>query len=151
MVTDRPEQQLPINAVKESAHVEIEHPVVAPAALTSGLHGIYCRLTGSVAIGIWMELRLQNGLQISTDNFLGDPVSDCWDTQRAHAAVRLWNIDPPHRRGQNAPCRQPLPEFLEIVRKLALELRHGLPSHASRSLVRLHTFEGFPDFPFGDL
>src|ERR1700745_1957432 len=91
MVTDRPEQQLPINAVKESAHVEIEHPVVAPAALTSGLHGIDCRLTGSVAIGIWMELRLQNGLQISTDNSLGDPVSDCWDTQRSHAAVRLWN------------------------------------------------------------
>ena len=32
-----------------------------------------------------------------------------------------------------------------------LELRNRLSIHASRSLVRLHTFESFPDLPFGDL
>src|SRR6202035_2847425 len=32
-----------------------------------------------------------------------------------------------------------------------LELRNRLSVHASRSLVGLHTLEGFPDFPLGDL
>src|SRR5262249_55718829 len=36
-------------------------------------------------------------------------------------------------------------------RKVGLVLRNRLSIHASRSLVGLHTFEGFPDFPFRDL
>jgi hypothetical protein len=32
-----------------------------------------------------------------------------------------------------------------------LELWNPLPNYASRSLVGLHTFEGFPDFPLRDL
>src|ERR1700722_6006163 len=32
-----------------------------------------------------------------------------------------------------------------------LELRNRLSVHASRSLAGLHTLEGFPDFPLGDL
>src|SRR5213076_382958 len=40
MTTDRPEHQLPIDAVEETLDVEVEHPVVAPAALTSRAHGI---------------------------------------------------------------------------------------------------------------
>src|SRR4030095_5391591 len=33
---------------------------------------------------------------------------------------------------------------------ISLELRNRLPIYPSRSLVGLHTLEGFPDFPFGD-
>ena len=72
MTTDRLEHQLPIDAVEIGFYVEIEHPVVAPAALTSLAHGIDRRSTGPVAIGVGMKHRFQTRLQIATDNFLGE-------------------------------------------------------------------------------
>src|SRR5262249_22364877 len=51
MMADGLEQQLPIDAVEEALDVEIEHPVVAPAAHTSCAHGINCRSAGPLAIG----------------------------------------------------------------------------------------------------
>src|SRR5262249_18100261 len=44
-----------------------------------------------------------------------------------------------------------VPELVEVARKVGLELRNRLSVYASRPLVGLHTLEGFPDFPFGDL
>src|SRR6202035_323619 len=60
-------------------------------------------------------------------------------------------IDPPHRRRKVAPGGHAIPEFVEVTRKVDLKRRNQLSIYSSRSLVRLHTFEGFPDFPFGDL
>ena len=37
------------------------------------------------------------------------------------------------------------------TRKVGLEFRNRLSVYSSRSLVGLHTLEGFPDFPFGDV
>src|SRR5436190_1206523 len=48
MTTDRREHQLPINAVEVGFYVEIEHPVVAPTAVTSVAHGIAGRFAGHV-------------------------------------------------------------------------------------------------------
>src|SRR5471030_515741 len=70
MTTDRPEHQLPIDAVEIGFYVEIEHPVVAPTALTSLAHGVDRRSAGPVAIGIGVEHRLQNGLQTPTGDLL---------------------------------------------------------------------------------
>src|SRR5271168_5169735 len=103
MTTDGLEHQRPIDTVEVSLHVEIEHPVVAPAALTGRAHGIDRRFTGPVPIGIDVEHRLQNGLQVATGNFLGDAVSDSWNTQRARTAIRLRNIDPLDRWRKVAP------------------------------------------------
>src|SRR5207244_12523602 len=86
MTTDRREHQLPINAVEVGFYVEIEHPVVAPTALTSLAHGIDRRFAGPVAIGVSIEDRLQTRLQVATGNFLGDSVSDSRDAQRARTA-----------------------------------------------------------------
>jgi hypothetical protein len=66
MTTNRLEHQLPINAVEETLDVEIENPIVAPAALASLAHGISCRFAGPVAAGISVEHRLQDRLQIAT-------------------------------------------------------------------------------------
>src|ERR1039458_1946164 len=71
-VLNRLEHQLPINAAEIGFYVEIEHPVVAPTALTILAHGIDRRFAGPVAIGVGMEHRLQTGLQVATGNFLGD-------------------------------------------------------------------------------
>src|SRR3954464_1720364 len=97
MTTDRPEHQLPIDAVEIGFYVEIEHPVIAPTALTSLAHGGDRRFAGPVAIGVSMEHRLQTRLQVATGNFLGDSVRDSWNAQRARTAIRLRNIHSPHR------------------------------------------------------
>src|SRR5476651_1837006 len=103
MTTDRPEHQLPIDAVEIGFYVEIEHPVIPPAALTSLAHGIDRRSAGPVAVGVNMKHRLQTRLQVATGNFLGDAVSDSWNAQRARTAIRLGNIHSPHRRRKVAP------------------------------------------------
>jgi hypothetical protein len=53
-------------------------------------------------------------------------------------------------RGKVAPGQQPVPELIEVARKVSLKLPNRPPIHASRPLVGLHTFEGVPHFPFGD-
>jgi hypothetical protein len=43
MFADSPKHQLPVDAVEEAFDVEVEHPVVAPAALASCVHCVDCR------------------------------------------------------------------------------------------------------------
>ena len=103
MMTNRPEHQLPINAVEIGFYVEVEHPVIPPATLTSLAHGIDRRFAGPVTIRVDVEHRLQTRLQVATDNFLGDTVSNRWNAQRARTAIHLRNIYSSHRRRKVAP------------------------------------------------
>src|SRR5215472_8169751 len=151
MMTDRLEQQLPIDTVEVAFDVDVEHPVVAPAALTSLAYGIDRRSAGPVAIRVGVEHRLQMRLQVTSGDLLGDTVGDRRNAQRARSTVCLWNIDPPHRRRKIAPGRQPVPKLVKVVRKINLKFCNRLCVYPSRSLVGLHTFEGFPDFPLGDV
>jgi hypothetical protein len=51
-----------------------------------------------------MKRRLQDRLQIPTDDFLGDAVGDGWNAERTlAAAVSLWNHHPLYRRRKIAP------------------------------------------------
>src|ERR1700747_3326872 len=131
--------------------LDVEHPVVAPTALTSSAHGVDRRFAGPVAIGVGMERRLQTRLQVATGNFLCDTVSDSWNARRARTAIHLRNIHASHRRRKVAPRRQPVPELIEVVCKISLKVRNRLSVYSSRSPVGLHLLEGFPDFPFGDV
>ena len=74
MLTDGLEQKLPVDAVEEPLDVEVKHPVVAPAALTSSAHGVDRRFAGPVAVGVGVEHRLQDRLQVASDHLLGDAV-----------------------------------------------------------------------------
>jgi hypothetical protein len=103
MLTDGLEQKLPVDAVEEPLDVEVKHPVVAPAALTSSAHGVDRRFAGPVAVGVGVEHRLQNGLQTPTGHLLGNAICDSWNTQWPRPTIRLRNIDPPHRRRKIAP------------------------------------------------
>src|SRR6266446_9336236 len=151
MTTNRREQQLPIDTVEVSFNIKVEHPVVSPAALTGLAHSIDCRFAGSVAVGVRMKHRLQNRLQVTADDFLGNAVGNRWNAQWPRTAPCFRNIDPPHRRRKIAPRGHAIPEFVEVTRKVGLERRNRLSIYSSRPLVRLHTLEGFPDFPFRDL
>src|SRR5207245_8180208 len=63
MFADRLEQQLPIDAVEIALDVDIEHPVVPPATLTSRPEGIDRRPARSVSVRVRMENRVRWGLQ----------------------------------------------------------------------------------------
>ena len=97
-----------------------------------------------------MEHRLQDRLQVTPGDLLGDAIGNRWNAQRPRPAICFRNVDPPHRRRKIAPRRQPVPEPIEVTRKVGLELQNRLPVYSSRSLVRLHTLESFPDLPLGD-
>src|SRR6516165_4128761 len=103
MMADRFEQQLPVDTVEVAFYVDVEHPIVTPAALTRRAHRIDRRSVGSVAIGVGVEHRLETRLQITTSDLLGDTVCNRRYSQRAHAAVRLWNFHSPYRRRKVAP------------------------------------------------
>src|ERR1700730_17169421 len=73
------------------------------ATLTSCAHGIDRRFAGAIAVGIGMEHRFQDRLQVASGDLLGDAVSHRRNAQRSRPTIRLWNIDPPHRRRKVAP------------------------------------------------
>jgi len=55
MLADRLEQKLPVDAIEEALNVEIEHPVIAPAALAGFRNGINRRFAGPIAKGVRMK------------------------------------------------------------------------------------------------
>ena len=50
-----------------------------------------------------MKDRLQDRLQISTRDLLGNAVGHRRNAQRPRPAIRFWNIHAPHRRRKIAP------------------------------------------------
>src|ERR1019366_940583 len=103
MMTDRLEHQLPIDTVEVSFDVDVEHPVISPAALTGLTHRIDRRSAGPVAIRVGVEHRLQTRLQRAAGDLRGDTVCARWNAQGTHTAFRFRNIAPPHRRRKVAP------------------------------------------------
>src|SRR6202158_3120708 len=95
-------EQLMWNCVEERLDVEVEYPVVSPAALTRRTHGIDRRAAWSVTVGVRMEQRVQSRLQIPADNLLRDSIRPRWDPQRPRPAPPLRNVHPPHRLGEIA-------------------------------------------------
>src|SRR5437660_3998924 len=98
-----------------------------------------------------LEQQFQDGLQIPFDDFLCDSVADRWDTQRPGPSIALGKVNPPHWRRKVAPRGHPIPEPVEVVRKINLKLGNRLSVYSSRPLVGLHLLEGFPDFPLRDV
>ena len=127
--------------------VNIEHPVEPPAALSGLLEGVDRRSAGAVSIGVIMEDGFQDGLQIPFDDFLCDSVADRWDAQRPGPSIALGKVNPPHWRRKVAPRGHPIPEPVEVVRKINLKLGNRLSVYSSRSLVGLHLLEKLPRLP----
>src|SRR6516164_775656 len=69
------------------------------------------------------------------DHHLGDAISNRRDPQRAHPAIALRYVDPPHRWRKVAARRQTIPKFIEVVFKISLKIRNHLAVYASRPLV----------------
>src|ERR1700694_3975946 len=67
--------------------------------------------------------------------------------KRPCLAVPLRYVYPSHRRRMIAARRHSVPELVEVVRKISLEVCNRLPINASRTLVGSNPLVGFPYFP----
>ncbi len=148
MLAHRPHQQLPIDIIEEGFDVQIEHPVVAPAAPPRHADCIERRFAGSISVGVVVKMWFHERLQGSFDHHLGDAVGDRGYPQRPGSTIVLRYVHPSHRRRKVAAGRQPIPQLVEVVRKISLEVRDRLPIHASRTLVGSYPLVCFPYFPF---
>src|SRR5208283_596657 len=104
-----------IDGVEEAFDVQVQHPSEPPAALTRRGNRLVRRPTGSVAIRVSMEVRLQLRLQTMFDHHLCHSVRNRWDPQWPRAASRLRYLNSSDWRGLIAARGQAIPEFVEIV------------------------------------
>ena len=148
MLAHRPHQQVPVDIIEEGFDVQIDHPVVAPAALPCHADCIERRFAGAISIRVVVEVWFHERLQVSFDHRLGDAVGDRGYPQRPGSTIVLRYVHPSHRRRKVAAGRQPIPQLVEVVREISLEVRDRLPIHASRTLVGSYPLVCFPYFPF---
>ena len=96
-----------------------------------------------------MEDRLRAGLQLQRHHRLRDSVRRPW-------ARPASSCPPPcglgistalHRRREVRPRRHPIPDLVQIVLQIFLELLDGLPIHPGRTLVRLDPLVRLPHEP----
>ena len=146
VLAHRPHQQRPVDAVEEGLDIKIQDPPLTPASLPCHADRIERRLAGSIPIGILVEHRFHKRLQVSFDHHLGDAISNRWYPQRPRPAIALRYVHPPHRCRKVAPGRHSIPEPVEVVREINLEVRDRLPIHSGRTLVGFHPLVGFPYF-----
>jgi hypothetical protein len=109
--------------IQEPLDVDIEDPVVLPAALARHAHGLDRRFSGSVAVGVGIEVLLQLRLQPPFGYRLGYAVRNRGDAQRPCSAIALGSVHPAHRRWEVAARRHPIPQLEEVIGEVPLKLR----------------------------
>ena len=147
----RTNHEVPRDGVEELLDVEIDHPVVLPTPLPAYPDRVMSRLLRAIAIGVRVEPRLHQRLQKHGHRRLRDPVGD-----RRHAehpgprAVRLRDLHRPDRGRKEGPRTHPIPDLVQIVPKVGLELLQALPVHSRRTLVGLDLPPRLPDQQLGN-
>src|SRR5262249_21189999 len=145
-----PHQQLSIKVVKTTGNVEMQSPVVAPAAPSRYSDGLDRRLPRSISIGVGMENRFHQRLQVPFDHHLGDPVRDSRNAYLSVPALALRNLPPSHRRREVTPRGHPIPELVEVIGEIPLKLRNGLLIDSGGPLIGAHPLVGFPYLTLGN-
>ena len=143
----------PIDAVKVTPHIDVEHSRSYRQQRWRGFSDcINRRPARPIPVGVLVEDRFQDGLQVTLDNLLGDLVRDRGNSQRPRfcLAVALWNVDPANRWRQITPPRTFGSRACRgVVRKcLPSKSATDCPiSTPAASRLAFHFLEGLPDFP----
>jgi len=84
-----------------------------------------------------MEPWFRHLLQVHGHDRLGQAVCDRGRTEQTFPyAMRLRRLNALHRWLKVAPRRHPVPNPIEVVLQIGLEVREGLPIHSRGTLVR---------------
>ena len=99
-----------------------------------------------------MKPRFRPRSQMHRHHRLSHPVCDRWHTKQTDpAAMRLGDLHRPYRRRKVRPRTHPIPNEVQVVPQISLELLHGLPIHARGTLVRRNPLVRFPDHQLGNV
>src|SRR5664279_5361488 len=92
-----------------------------------------------------MENRLRTGFQLLGNHGLGDSIGDSGYPQHSGpTAMRFRYFHCPHRGWKVGPRRHPIPDPVEIVLQILLEILDGLPVHTCGALLRLDALVRLP-------
>src|SRR5262249_45241977 len=83
MMANRFHDQFMIQIIKETFDIEIDHPVGPPTSLPRGGDRIQRRSSGTIPVGVGMEMRLHQRLQMHLDDHLRHAVADRGNAQSA--------------------------------------------------------------------
>jgi hypothetical protein len=99
-----------------------------------------------------MEHRFHPFLQVSGHHRLGDAIGHGGDAQRAHPlAVRLVDLHRAHRGRKVGARRHPVPDLVQIVLQVLVEVGDALAIHSRRALILLDLEPGLPDVPLRNI
>src|SRR5664280_3285333 len=138
MPFDRPDQQVMVDIVEKRLDIKIDRPVVLPATFPAHPDRVQRRPPRAVAIGIRVEDRFDLPLQDHGGRCLRDAVRNARNAQDANtASPGLRYLHGFHRWREVRPRGQPIPQPIQVVFQVLLELLDRLPVHTGRTLVGL--------------
>ena len=131
------DDQVPRYLVEELLDIKIDRPVVLPAPCRHAPSASWADTSGGSHRspgGTWAP-------RSAPDTWPPPSARPCQrsSARRAHgpAAMRLGDHDRPDRRRKPGPRAHPVPDLVEVVLKVGLELVELLPVHARGALVGL--------------
>src|SRR5580692_2279151 len=94
-----------------------------------------------------MKLGFQDRFQVSLDDRLSDPVRNRRNTKRTGSSrVSLRYINATHGWRKVASGAHPIPDPIEVLTQVSVEILDRLPVNPSRPSVGLHLLIRFPHF-----
>ena len=131
------QQQLMIDLIEGRLDIKLHDPVISPAAFTSDRYGLLRRPSRPVPVRVRMEDRVQLWLDEKLDDGLRNTVRDRGHSQLARASRCLGNLNLLDRRREVRPRRHPVPQLVQILRQVLLEVGDGLIVDAGSTPVGL--------------
>src|SRR5438874_1777437 len=120
-------------------------PVGPPAAFPAHRHRVQRRPPRLVTIGIGVELRLHQPLQEHGHHRLGNSVSYGRYSENSDPSCCFRDFHGFYRRWEIRSGRHPVPQPVQVIAQILLELPDRLPVHSRRALIGLDPLIRLPD------
>jgi hypothetical protein len=96
-----------------------------------------------------VKLGLHYRFQVALDHRLGDSVGHRRNPERSRfSGITLGNVNSAHGRRKVSTGTHPIPDSIQVVAQVSLEILDGLSINSRRTPVRLHLLECFPHLAF---
>ena len=98
-----------------------------------------------------MKHRLQDRFQVPLDHHLGDPIGDRRNPERSGSSrIAFRYVNATHGRRKVASRRHSIPDPIEVLTEILIEVLDRLAIHSSRPSVGLHLLVRFPHIELGN-
>ena len=131
------EHQLPRNGIEEGPHVQVYDPVLLETPFPAHPYGVHRGTPRPVPVRIVVEHPLRVRLHDEHRHRLGHPVDHIRDAEDPGPTL-LGYLHRPDRPGEIASRRHAVPQFVEVVLHVHLELLDRHAVGPGRSAVPLH-------------